>query len=166
MIRMLSFLIGTMFWLFQPAAAESTSALLAQFKGEWRSDGSAFGGAAESEMIWAPALNGKFFRLDYRVAVTRDDGAAFTFEGVAHYRLANDETLTAYWADNSGDLHPIRAEREGDALLSHWGVEGGKQGRTRYALLPTGEIEVTDWIKTTDGWRQFNQNQFTKQAPE
>ena len=115
-------------------------------------------------MRWAPALNGKFFRLDYSVAVTREDGAAFTFEGVAHYQLGEGAELSAYWADNSGDLHPIRAERDGDALIAHWGVEGAKQGRTRYELLPSGEIEVTDWIRTGDEWRQFNQNRFARQA--
>ncbi|GJL91154.1 hypothetical protein [Hyphococcus sp.] len=166
MARLILALAGILLFSLQAARAEGPSGLLAQFEGHWMSEGPAFGGAAKSEMIWTPALNGKFFRLEYRVAVTRDDGAAFTFEGIAHYRLANDEPLTAYWADNSGDLHPIRAEREGDALVAHWGVEGAKQGRTRYELLPAGEIEVTDWIKTADGWRQFNQNQFAKQAPE
>jgi len=27
-------------------------------------------------------------------------------------------------------------------------------------------MQVTDWIKTEDGWRQFNQNQFNKAAAE
>ncbi|WP_428407163.1 hypothetical protein [Hyphococcus sp.] len=162
MTRTLFTLIGTLSCLLQPAAAASPSALLAQLEGEWRSDGPAFGGAAESAMVWAQALKDKFYRLDYRVAVTREDGASFTFEGVAHYQLGEGETLSAYWADNSGDLHPIRAERDGDALVALWGVEGAKQGRTRYQLLPSGEIEVTDWIKTKDGWRQFNQNRFMR----
>ncbi|MFC2951141.1 hypothetical protein ACFOOP_04330 [Marinicaulis aureus] len=164
MIRTLFTLVGTLFWFVQPVAAASPSALLVQLQGEWRSDGSAFGGAAESEMVWAPALNGKFYRLDYRVAVTRDDGAAFTFEGVAHYQLGEGDVLSAYWADNSGDLHPIRAERDGDALIAHWGLEGAKQGRTRYELLSSGEIDVTDWIRTEDGWRQFNHNRFFRAA--
>lgn len=149
-----------------PLRAEEATALIDKFEGRWTSDGPAFGGAAQSVMIWAPTLKDKFFRLDYSVAVTRDDGASFTFEGVAHYRFGEGETLSAYWADNSGDLHPIRAERDGDALIAHWGVDGAKQGRTRYELLSSARMQVIDWIKTEDGWRQFNQNQFNKAAVE
>lgn len=166
MIRAFAVFLGVVFLLWAPARAEDLAGLLEQFEGEWISDGPAFGGAAESIMIWAPALNDKFYRLDYSVAVTRDDGAAFTFEGVAHYQLGEGETLSAYWADNSGDLHPIRAERDGDALVAHWGVDGAKQGRTRYELVSSGEIDVTDWIRTKDGWRQFNSNRFVKLAAE
>ncbi len=164
MIRTLFILVGTFIGLVQPALSAGPAELLAQLEGEWRSDGPAFGGAAQSVMIWAPALDGEFTRLEYRVSVTRDDSAAFVFEGVAHYQHGDGDALSAYWADNSGDLHPIRAERDGDALVAHWGVEGAKQGRTRYELLPTGEVEVTDWIRTKDGWRQFNRNRFSRAA--
>lgn len=164
MVRIVIIFLSVIFVAMSPARGADASVLLQQFEGRWTSDGPAFGGAAHSVMRWAPALNGKFFRLDYSVAVTREDGAAFTFEGVAHYQLGEGAELSAYWADNSGDLHPIRAERDGDALIAHWGVEGAKQGRTRYELLPSGEIEVTDWIRTGDEWRQFNQNRFARQA--
>ena len=166
MIRNFILLISAMLILASPARSEEVVQLLNQFEGRWISDGPAFGGAAESSMTWAPALGGKFFRLDYGVAVTRDDGASFTFEGIAHYQLGEGEALGAYWADNSGDLHPIRAERDGDALIAHWGVEGAKQGRTRYELLPSGEIEVADWVRTKDGWREFNRNRFVKEIVE
>lgn len=166
MIRSFVLFISALCMMGAPAHGEEVEALLQQFEGRWTSGGPAFGGAADSSMTWAPALNGKFFQLDYSVAVTREDGAAFTFEGVAHYRLGSGAALQAYWADNSGDLHPIRAEREGDALIAHWGVEGAKQGRTRYELLQSGEVEVTDWIRTKDGWRQFNRNRFMKETAE
>lgn len=165
MARIVIIFLSVNFVAMSPARSADASVLLQQLEGRWTSDGPAFGGAAHSVMSWAPALNGKFFRLDYSVAVTREDGVSFTFEGVAHYQLGEGETLSAYWADNSGDLHPIRAERQGDALIAHWGVEGAKQGRTRYELLPSGEVEVTDWIRTGDEWRQFNQNRFLR-APK
>ena len=149
-----------------PARAEEAAALLEKFEGSWISDGPAFGGAAQSVMTWAPTLGGEFFRLDYSVAVMREDGAAFTFQGIAYYRHGEGETLAAYWADNSGDLHPIRAMRDGDALVAHWGVAGAKQGRTRYELLSSGEIDVTDWIRTGEDWRQFNRNRFVKQTAD
>jgi len=97
--------------------------------------------------------------------MARESGPA-VFEGVGYYQLGDGETLQAFWSDNSGDLHPIRAEREGEALISHWGVEGGKQGRTRYELLLSGDLQVTDWIRTSEGWRQFNQSTFTRRQEE
>lgn len=166
MIRACAGFLGIFFLLCSPVRAGDFAGLLDRFEGEWTSNGPAFGGEAASTMIWAPTLNTKFFRLDYSVAVTREDGAGFAFKGIAHYQLGDEESLSAYWADNSGDLHPIHAERDGDALVAHWGVDGAKQGRTRYELLPSGEIDVTDWIRTTEGWRQFNRNRFVKRAVE
>jgi hypothetical protein len=147
------------------AAAEPPAALLEQFAGAWVSEGVAFGAPARSQMVWAPALDGRFQRIEYRIEMSRESGPS-TFEGVGYYQLGNGETLNAFWSDNSGDLHPIRAGREGNALISHWGVEGGKQGRTRYELLLSGDLQVTDWIKTSEGWRQFNQSTFERRQEE
>lgn len=136
--------------------------LLETFEGEWRSSDPAFGGPAQTVMQWSRTLDGKFMRLDYRIEMRPDTDDASVFEGVAFYRLENADELRAFWADNSGDLHPIRAERRDNGLHVEWGVEGGKQGRTLYDMIAPGEVEVTDWIKTDDGWRQFNHNAFTR----
>lgn len=143
------------------ATAAEPSPLIDQFIGSWSSDGDAFGAPAQSMMVWSPALGGKFTRLDYRIDMRRGEQQSF-FEGTAYYRADGEGRWRAFWADSSGDLHPVSAEREGDAIVSHWGVEGAKQGRTRYELLPAGVMQVTDWIKTPEGWRQFNQNTFIK----
>ena len=143
------------------AAAETPSALLEQFVGEWRSDGPALGAEAVSTMTWSQALGGKFMRLDYRIDMNRD-GKSSVFEGVGYYQLGDGETIRGNWADNFGDMDPISATREGDALVSIWGVDGGKQGRTRYELLPSGEMQVTDWVINDGDWRQFNQNTYQR----
>jgi len=100
--------------------------------------------------------------LDYQVLIQKESSQTNAFQGVGYYKNSDTDEFKAFWADNSGDLHPIIARREGDALISHWGVEGAKQGRTRYALQGAERMEVTDWIKTDDGWRQFNQNTFER----
>lgn len=161
MLRMLVPLAAALLTV-QAAAAEAPGALIQQFAGAWRAQGTAFGAPAQSHIVWAPALGGKFVRLDYSIEMTRESGTT-RFEGAAYYQLEDGETVEAFWADNSGDLHPITASREGDALISLWGVEGGKQGRTRYELIASGEMQVTDWIKTPEGWRQFNQGLFVRQ---
>lgn len=159
---MLRILFGICAWfLVSISAGADEQPFLDRFIGAWTSNGDAFGGPAQSMMIWAPAFDGKFTRLEYRIEMQRGEKTP-VFEGVAYYQAADGPEWRAFWADNSGDLHPIRAERDGDALVAHWGVSGGKEGRTRYELTAAGEIIVTDWIKTAEGWRQFNRNMFTK----
>lgn len=162
MLRLLAFVIFALFALSAMGAEEAT--LLSKFAGEWRSDGDAFGKRAESRMTWRVVLDDRFYRLDYKVTMHNDSEEPSVFQGVAYYQVSDQDGLAAYWADNSGDLHPIRASRDGDALVANWGVEGGKQGRTRYELLSADEMEVTDWIRTPGEWRQFNRNIFTRAA--
>ncbi len=148
-----------------PAVGQNNSALIVeQLAGEWVSDGDAFGVPAKTTMRWGRTLGGKFFRLDYQIEMQSDAGEPSVFAGVAYYRHAGNDTYAAYWADTGGELHPIKAERAGKALIAHWGTEGKKQGRTRYQIHPDGTVEVTDWIKTDEGWHQFNQNLFRAAA--
>lgn len=170
MTRVMKCLAALIWALFAPFAAAAEPdvkpLIIERFLGEWRSDGPAFGAPAETRMVWTRALGGRFYRLDYRIEMRREAETS-VFEGAAYYRAAGAGGAEGYWADNSGALHPIRAEEDGDALVSHWGVEGEKYGRTRYELSPSGEMQVTDWIMSAQGWRQFNQNTFEriKDAP-
>ncbi len=148
------------------ALAADDASLLDRFAGEWRSDGDAFGAPAQSVMTWAPVLHGKFVQLEYHIEMQRSEDQKAVFQGVAYYATGDSDPFSAFWADNSGDLHPIKAEHENNALIAHWGVDGGKQGRTRYELLAPEKMQVTDWIKTLEGWRQFNQNDFTRMGSE
>ncbi|MEX0646091.1 MAG: hypothetical protein WD076_12325, partial [Parvularculaceae bacterium] len=141
-------------------ARAETPAIFAALDGAWAAEGKAFGADARSFMTWTPVLGGKFFRVDYRIEMTRADGVA-AFEGVGHYQIESAETARGFWADSSGDLHPIAAAISPDAIVSNWGAAGGKQGRTEYRLKDGGVL-VTDWILTPEGWKQFNQATFRK----
>lgn len=163
-MQMLFWIIAALAAVLTPlaAAAEAEEPLIIErFLGEWRSDGPAFGAPAETVMVWTRTLGGKFYRLDYRIEMRREAGAS-VFEGAAYYRAAGEDAAEGYWADNAGALHPIRAAEEKNALVSHWGVEGEKYGRTRYELSPSGRMQVTDWVMGPNGWRQFNQNTFDR----
>ena len=91
---------------FSARAAEYDS-LLARFQGDWRSDGNAFGVKAESFMSWSLTLDGRFVSLDYKIEMTPAAGQINVFQGIAYYRIDQDQGIDAFWADNSGDLHPI-----------------------------------------------------------
>lgn len=137
---------------------------LHDLQGAWTSESPAFGLPATTKMRWAPVLDGRFMRLEHRIEMQAEDGSTRRFEGVAHYRDNGEDGPHAYWADSSGDLHPIRVKREEGALVAHWGVAGAKQGRTRYELLDDDRVRVTDWLLTAEGWRQFNQAEFKRIA--
>ena len=153
-----------------PAQAQKATKWLRPLRGEWTSADPAFGFPAHSTMQWSLALDGKFSRLNYRIEMQTGDGsesdenATAVFEGVAYYQFLDPFNLRAFWADSSGDLHPISADWDGEALVADWGRVGEKQGRTRYELIKHDEMAVTDWIKTDEGWRQFNHSVFRRQA--
>ena len=143
-------------------ASEETTPLIQRLLGEWVSDQPTFGAPAQSTLSWREELNGQFFRLDYKIVMSQADGTTTTFEGLAYYKAKDDGPVAAFWADISGFLHPIRVEHEDDAFIAHWGQAGFKQGKTRYRLLDTGQIETTDWVNTEDGFQPFNQNVFDR----
>ena len=143
---------------------EETS-IFQNLEGVWVSDNDAFGSPAASTMRWSSDLNGRFFRIEYEVEVRRSPGDGWTFEGVGYYRAPEPEaeTVNGYWADNSGRSPPrSKLSYRKMRSLPIGVLRAAKQGRTKYERTEDGEIRVTDWIKTDDGWRQFNQNVFRR----
>lgn len=161
-LRGLASLITVLIGLLSLSSNAQADALFQRLEGKWLSVSGHSDNRLEDTMTWTSTLNGKFHLLKYRIWLAQDTGEAVKFEGIAYYRSDDSRELDAFWADSSGDLHPIVAERSGDTLLSHWGQEGGKQGRSRYKLLAPDEIEVTDWIRVGDEWREFNRTIFKK----
>jgi hypothetical protein len=151
----------------QPAAANNDTIFDALI-GYWQAEGNAFGAPSTSDMRWIDAeLGGKFLRLEYRINRTTPDGPKPIFSGIAYYQkplspLKTNDKVQAFWADTNGNLHPILAVIEDNVLISNWGTPDTEQGRTRYQLSEQGTVEVTDWVKTADGWRQFNHTVFTR----
>ena len=159
--RFTLFVLVFMLAPFKLALAEDYSALN-DFIGQWQANGKAFGQPAFVLMEWAPTLNDKFVRLDYSISSADKNSETgertLYFQGVAYYKQLNDNTLKAFWADNTGDFHPIQASRDGNTLIVLWGVEGEKQGKTKYALTDSDSIQVTDWILKDDVWTEFSDN--------
>lgn len=146
----------------QQEAFAKEASILEKFEGEWASDGDAFGRDAESLMVWSQELDARFYRLDYKIRMPSESGSVSQFEGIAYYRQNQANKFSGFWADSSGDLHPIVATELDSSLTAIWGVEGAKMGRTQYKLVETDAILVTDWIKTPEDWKKFNQNTFLR----
>ena len=142
---------------------QSSQSIFQLLEGTWQSNGPAFGQTAHSTMQWQPTLDGRYFRVNYDIAFGAEDAPTSSFTGVGYYRMDSDaETINGFWADNTGDLHPIEASVSADRILSTWGEQGKKLGQTEYRVLDGGDVEVTDWIWRDGEFRQFNQNSFKK----
>jgi len=158
-----SMVVAVLVGSLTPALADEK--ILGDFIGSWQSDDSAFGRVARSTLSWTPTLDGKFVRLQYAIRTKEPANEKPFFSGIAYYKQMDTKFLSAFWADSIGDLHPIRATLTDKTLVAIWGKAGEKQGRTQYQIHDTGQMTVTDWILGDDGWRQFNQINFTRDKP-
>lgn len=161
MVFRLAMILSAALMFINPAAAQTEQSIFERLEGVWTATGNSFGQQAQSEMVWSQTLSGKFYRIDYSILFDASGNNAFT--GIGHYKLSTEPKISGYWADNSGDLHPLSAATETDRLLTVWGKAGSKMGRTEYRLLPDSSLQVTDWLLTTKGWEIFNKAVFQKQ---
>ena len=151
--------------LFSPVSAADNPTIFDHIEGHWQAEGTAFGAPSTSDMIWDKTLDGHFYHVDYRIKMQRGDRVQ-TFHGIGYYRATDGATTSGFWADNSGDLHRLNATLDDNRIETIWGEAGGKQGRTHYILRDDGRVEVTDWLLTGDGWKQFNTAIFTRIAAQ
>jgi catechol 2,3-dioxygenase-like lactoylglutathione lyase family enzyme len=145
------------------AAAELT---LNDLVGHWRSSDPALGGPAVSTLAWEPVLDGHFLEVRYSIHRGDSTGSPPLFAGRALYRAAGEDDIEAFWADSNGDLLPIRAVIDANALVATWGSAGGKLGRTRYELDDAGTLQVTDWLWRDEQWVTFSQLRFVREEAE
>ncbi len=120
--------------------------------GSWRAECDAWGTPAVCTQDWAPGLHADQTTIHYAIRGAAD--GATIFEGRGVYRDAAG-AIGGYWSDSGGAIHPLSSVWEDGTLVTHWGVAGGEQGRTEYALTPDGTMTVTDWSLTDDGWVRF-----------
>lgn len=142
----------------KPSPTAQQSDLMKEFAGKWEATGTSFGLPSKSEMTWTEDLAGKFYRIEFRIDMERDEKTQ-TFLGHGYYRKGSTD---GFWADTGGDLHPMVTNYTEYALNTIWGEAGGKQGRSRYELTKDGDIEVTDWVLQESGWREFNRTLFRR----
>lgn len=158
--------------LMAPAVAAEDETIFSTFVGKWHAEGAAFGAPSTSDMQWVDAeLGGRFLRLDYQINRATPNGPQPFFTGIAYYQKSvapfpANHKIQAFWADTNGNLHPISAHVEENALIANWGTPETEQGRTRYQIIDQNTVEVTDWVKMPDGWRQFNQTTFSRAKPK
>jgi len=140
-------------------ARDCPAPYLCAFDGSWAAEGTSFGKPAHVTMRWAPAFDGKFARIDYRILTKTADGKDDVFEGTGFYRAQGNGAYDGTWFDSQGAMHPLEASFTGTALTTHWGVKGKTYGRTVYTLSSADHVEVVDAIQDKEGeWKEFSRN--------
>lgn len=140
-------------------AQSSTEPLLNRFNGTWRGEGKAFGRTAHLDMTWERVLGNRFVRLSLRNEMQSANGQKQVFEGHAYYQpvgTPSDGKYEARWFDSRGVSFHIKAQTEGDTLVSFWGSPETEQGKSVYQVIGTDKMEVVDSVRQKDGtWREF-----------
>jgi hypothetical protein len=134
-------------------ANQQSNQFLSRLEGNWQGNGKTLGMAANLQLKWEWVLNKKFLRLTLKNEMSTPNGQKQVFEGQAYYHASAAE---AHWFDSRGIMFPIKAQIEGDALVSMWGSPDKEEGKSRYRLIDANTLEVIDTVKQKDGtWREF-----------
>ncbi len=135
-----------------------SDSFLGRLQGRWNGEGTAFGGKATVWQKWEWVLGDKFFRLSLKYETKGADGKSQVFEGSGYYKAKGEGKYEGQWLDSQGNLYPINAQIEGDALVALWGITGRIEGKSIYRLIESGkQLEATDAIRQKDGgWIEFS----------
>src|SRR5262245_14987164 len=91
------------------AQQQAIAPVFTALEGSWIAEGKAFGSDAVTRMEWTPVLGGRFHRVTYRIEMKAANGRESVFEGVGHYQTTGAASARGYWADNGGELHPLKS---------------------------------------------------------
>ncbi len=146
---------------YHPASSEAVlpEGFFRRAGGAWIGSGSVMRRDAHVELrIWRGV--GSTVRLQWRNVMqgpSRD-----LFEASAVYEKKAEREYVATWWDSQGAKHPITAtvSPDGSSLTALW----GNAGKTVYALIGSGELEVIDSVKRPDGtWAEFGRTTLRRQ---
>jgi hypothetical protein len=143
-----------------PAAA--ADGWLADLHGDWSGRGRFMGNDAEYRIGFAPALDGRFVRINVRYTWREASGGETAFAGEALYPAQATGMARGSWFDSEGHQYSTSAYRERGALIVHWGDGATLAGRTEYRLDGNGGLQVLDNFRQGDKWTTFSQAALTR----
>lgn len=123
-------------------------AILGHVVGTWEGEGELFGRPARFAMRWALELDGRFLGLSYTI---RGD---VRMRALAHYRVAEGDTLRGVWVDSRGEILDLEAVASDSTLETVW-RSPTEEGRTVYRRIAADSLEVRDFVRAGSGWRPF-----------
>lgn len=134
-------------------AAQAAAPVFDRLAGQWQGEGTLMGRSAEFAMTWT--THGELATLAFSNAFSDSTGALTpVLDAVAAYRTVS-ETPEAVWLDSRGVRIEIEWRATGDStLVADWSAPN-ESGRTTYRMVGLDAVEVTDEVRTDDGWRTF-----------
>ena len=133
------------------------------------------GTEASFKMKWDWTLDNKFLYLEFqnswkpsnRENVTRTGKTVLKGDVVlkakAYYKPITNTEFEGTWFDSRGITFPVRGTLKDQLFTVIWGSEDTEQGKTEYLLLPSGQIEVKDYILNNGKYAQFGNAVYSKQ---
>jgi hypothetical protein len=144
-----------------PLAAQATAPVFDRLVGDWRGDGMLMGQPAEFTMSWT--RHGELAVLTFSNAVADSAGQVTpVLEAAAVYRTAY-ASPEAVWLDSRDVRVEIEWAATDSTLVADWSAPN-EQGRTTYRVIGEDAVEVTDEVRTDEGWRTFGTARY-RRAP-
>lgn len=125
--------------------------------GRWAGQGEVSGMAANIELEFRPALDGRGHHLAFFNRMRAADGKTWPFRAEAFYLCEKGGACHGHWYDTRGMTLPLKTASHDDRLVVEWGDDNTERGRTTYRIGADGKkLEITDEVRSKDGvWSVF-----------
>jgi hypothetical protein len=143
----------------------STAGVFERLEGVWSGSGTLFGRPAGFGMEWRLEWDRRIATLRFDNAFVAEDGARTpVLEAVAYYRARGGGEARGTWIDSRGEILALRFEAGDSTLTVHWEADT-ESGRTEYLLVEEDVLEVMDFVRSGDDWREFGRALYRRTAP-
>lgn len=131
--------------------------------GRWTGTGEVSGMAANIELEFRDALDGRGRHLAFFNRMRAADGKEWPFRAEAFYLCDKNGACSGHWYDTRGMTLPLKTSSREDRLVVEWGDDGAERGRTTYRIDPDGKLRITDEVRGKDGvWKVFGDTVATR----
>ena len=153
--------LGVLTVLGAMPAGASAQGVLERLEGTWLGTGELLGRPAAFELTWAPALGGRFVRLELENFFVSDTGRTPVLEAVGYYPAAGSGTGT--WVDSRGVVFTLDVRTSGDTLRVGWkGLR--ESGESEYVQTSDSVLVVTDRVRQGGELRVFATSTLKRRA--
>ncbi len=144
-------------------AAPAHASIWQDLSGHWSGEGEVSGMAAQIELQFRPALDGRGHHLDFRNRMRAADGKEWPFAAEALYLCDAQQVCRGHWYDTRGLVLPLTSASHADSLVVEWGDANTERGRTTY-VVKERRLEITDEVLGKDGqWKVFGRTTASRQ---
>lgn len=146
------------------ALAASDGAVKPVPESTWEASCDAWGTPAICRSMWQTGKHKSHWVQNY--SIRHAETGAQMFAGRGLYRVQPDGSVTGYWEDSQGSVHPLAGTWNGKEFSVNWGSEDTELGRSIYVFTIDGGLQVEDWVKRETGWHRFMTVTYSGENPD